>query len=674
MAAKNPTDFPAGKKNSDTWACHMCTYINKSQYSKCKMCYNKRQLMDHSGAQSSDDPLPPTDMRLQRSNTMATEKWRMKDIMDSKKLWDEILEYCRTNKTTFVDDCFPPAPKSLYHKQHDGNSRVSKWMRPHQIRLEDDNAKTPWTVFRTPLPSDISQGILGNCWFLSALAVLAETPDLVKKVLVTDSYCQVGAYQVRLCKDGFWTAVLVDDMFPCDKYGRLCYSQAKRKQLWVPLIEKAFAKLHGCYEALTSGHCIEGLATLTGAPCEKIVLQTAHVDPHMIWAKLLSCRESKFLMGAACGSRTTNIKDDEYDRWGLKSHHAYSVLDVQECEGNRLVRLRNPWGKFSWKGAWSDKAEDWNTIPEDKRGKMMPHGAGEGIFWISLDDFMRYFYCIDVCKYRPDWIEVRQHGSLPPHSGGPVKVAQVEVFESTEIEFGLFQEGIRGSEKASSNPVDLCILVFNTVHTDPITVGKLAGNSHRQARSFIGCSAMLEPGEYTVVCTAFNHFNIGSNISPKYVLTIHSAKPLLVNRVSMANYTLADAIIQLAIAKGKQDRQIKGITMYCLTRNWEGIVLVVENKSPDSEIHIKCDCSGSRNLVSTRGNLITVDSVPPLHRQVVTLLSVVRRTDSYVCTYQLVHKLKPPGTGLKDWAPKSPHSNHVPELSDNSGLHTPRPI
>lgn len=114
-------------------------------------------------------------------------------------------------------------------------------------------------------PRDILQGGVGDCWFLSALAVIAERTDLIQKVIRSTELQDDGRLLFSLFIDGTWRDVEVDNFLPCqppnvkilskssvinslivDGDGStLAYSKAAHKQLWVPFLEKAYAKAHG---------------------------------------------------------------------------------------------------------------------------------------------------------------------------------------------------------------------------------------------------------------------------------------------------------------------------------------------------------------------------------------------------------------------------------------------
>jgi calpain-15 len=76
----------------------------------------------------------------------------------------------------------------------------------------------------------------------------------------------LGLYRVNFCKNGEWQVVTIDDLIPCYPQGPPLFSQGRANELWVSLIEKAYAKMHGSYYSLRNGFINEALIDLTGAP------------------------------------------------------------------------------------------------------------------------------------------------------------------------------------------------------------------------------------------------------------------------------------------------------------------------------------------------------------------------------------------------------------------------
>lgn len=173
-------------------------------------------------------------------------------------------------------------------------------------------------------------------------------------------------------------------------------------------------------------------------------------------------------------------------------------------------------------------------------------------------DTLRYFDCIDVCKVRQGWSEVRLPGLLPPCAAADhVLAVLVTVVEPTEIDLSLFQEGSRNSDKSQRSPVDLCVALYRTGSVAAPQIGSLVVHSKRQLRGFVATSAFLEPGLYMIVCLAFNHWNCSEvnesiTLYPPCVLAIHSSKRLLVEHITPSPFVLADALVSLTMSKGQR--------------------------------------------------------------------------------------------------------------------------
>jgi Calpain family cysteine protease len=184
----------------------------------------------------------------------------------------------------------------------------------------------------------------------------ASYPSLLDKICVARDE-ESGVYGFVFFRDESWISTVVDDnlYLRSKNHGAQTYdhngkSEREWKELnqtgsralhfanstdqnktWLPLMEKAYAKVHGDYEALTSGRSAEALEDLTGG-VSTVLLTNRILSRDKAWKELLNI-DGDFIFCASTRAEESNDKDT---RGGIPLGHAYSILQSIE-EGGRTV-------------------------------------------------------------------------------------------------------------------------------------------------------------------------------------------------------------------------------------------------------------------------------------------------------------------------------------------------
>ncbi|XP_041430773.1 calpain-3 isoform X3 [Xenopus laevis] len=359
------------------------------------------------------------------------------------KTFEELRKKCLQRNFFFQDREFPPNESSLFYSQ---NFPIKfEWKRPPEI------CENPQFILGGANRTDICQGDLGDCWFLAAIACLTLNEKVLFRVIppdqnFTDNYA--GIFHFQFWRYGDWVDVIIDDYLPTYNNELVFTKSSQRNEFWSALLEKAYAKLHGSYEALKGGNTTEAMEDFTGGVTEFYELKEAPKDMYNIMKKafergsLMGCSiDDKY--GSSCGVAPPGNMEDAIMRMiesvgdtrpgtngkglrpkpatlvpvrletrmanGLVKGHAYSVTGVEETmlkgKSVKLVRLRNPWGQVEWNGSWSDNAKEWAMVEKSEKIRLQHQVHEDGEFWMSYDDFMKNFTKTEICNLTPDALE-----------------------------------------------------------------------------------------------------------------------------------------------------------------------------------------------------------------------------------------------------------------------------
>jgi len=359
---------------------------------------------------------------------------------EKERLVNKAMQYCWATGGKFEDSGpggFPSAPgraegrvQPAVYKHGEPSADlpvVTQWLRPEEFCNMARPGEPPPTRYMQPMlfksmyeiESIIQAAGFDNRWFISALNIVASNRGQLERIFfgeIDPTWVEYGFFVCKFYKDDpmsddDWQVVLIDDRIPCDATGTPAFCRNPDPTVyWSMIVEKAYAKFAGCYEAMQGGTVVQGLEDLTGGIGYKFALTKGEKEwippkgemPERLWDEMMEKMKTEHVIGVTCN--TKGQPRPQTTKKGIELNRAYAVVTGGDFEDIKLMRLRIPLNEDGsckeWNGKWSDNSGAWTS-----RMMQMLHysrDANDGTFWMEYADLCKHFNKVYMCRMLDD--------------------------------------------------------------------------------------------------------------------------------------------------------------------------------------------------------------------------------------------------------------------------------
>lgn len=212
-------------------------------------------------------------------------------------------------------------------------------------------------------PEDVKQGTIGDCWLMATLMAIAKAnPNRIRNLIKTKDR-ERGLYEITIFvnknKQKKRKSILVNDKFPKGvKPPRAKFTGSGiegNRELWVMLIEKAYAIHLGSYQRLKGGYSVKAMEALTGKQALTLNIQNIgqknlgqNTGEIRNWTDKTPQSIANFIKKAlergypliASSSKDKVKGSTQKFKLLTTENHAYVIVAIDSSK----ITLRNPWG------------------------------------------------------------------------------------------------------------------------------------------------------------------------------------------------------------------------------------------------------------------------------------------------------------------------------------------